>query len=673
MLLGRTAMPSMGIVFSTIQGAIKFHTKKGIGTVFSTAEADKGTKRARRIPATNEEMILSCVNAEEKSSVMEDGECVDFTDINKACPKDCYPLPEIDWKIESLLGFCLKYFLDTYKGYHQIQMVEKDEDKTAFYAGEGVFCYKKMSFGLKNARASYQRLVDKVFSHQIGRNLEAYVDDMVIKSTSKEEMLKDIYETFKRFRSINMKLNPNKCSFGVEEGPFLGHLITKHGIKANPSEVKAVTDLDQPRTLNDIQSLNGKLTALSQFLSKGAKQSLAFFKVLKGVLQGAELNYPALEKLILTLVHAARRLRRYFQADTITVLTNTPIKQILIGPEKTRRVAKWAIKLGKHDIVLVRREEKEMSSDFLVEILSEDNEKKEKPKEVPDSSSKWRLYTDGASNLDGSGAGLMLIDPEGKEYTYALCFEFKATNNEAEYEALLAGLRIAQEMEITKVAIFMHFQLLVNQIKGTFAAKQASIKEYLQKVKTTLKGFEDYTVEHMRRNHNKKADALSKLASMTFEHLIKKVLVEVLTKRLIEEKEVLKVDIQERKSWMDPIHEYLLSGLLPEDTRESRKIIIQAPQYKLIRGNLYKRSFFKPWLCCVAPPQTDKIIKEIHEGSCGFNAEPSSLVVRITKQVFYWPSTHREVAKSIQDCEKCKEQSAIRKAGTSRAIVVGST
>nr|GEV83738.1 reverse transcriptase domain-containing protein [Tanacetum cinerariifolium] len=152
----------------------------------------------------------------------------------------------------------------------------------------------------------------------------------------------------------------------------------------------------------------------------------------------------------------------------------------------------------------MRREEKETSNGFLVEIPSEDSEKKEKPKEVPNSSSKWRLYIDGASNSDRSGAGLMLIDLEDEEYTYALCFEFETTNNEAEYEALLAG---------------------------TFATKKASIKEYLQKVKTALRGFEDYTFEHARRNQNMKADALSKLASMTFEHLTKEVLVKVLTKR----------------------------------------------------------------------------------------------------------------------------------------------
>ncbi|GJU69229.1 reverse transcriptase domain-containing protein [Tanacetum coccineum] len=121
---------------------------------------------------------------------------------------------------------------------------------------------------------------------------------------------------------------------------------------------------------------------------------------------------------------------------------------------------------------------------------------------------------------------------------------------------------------------------------------------------------------------------------------------------------------------MSPIQAYLLSGLLPKDTKEARKIRIQVPQYKLIQGNLYKRSFFTPWLRCIAPPQTDKIIKEIHEWSCGFNAEPRSMVVRITKQGYYWPSMHREATKTIQDYDKCKEQSAIRKSGVDGAIAV---
>lgn len=346
--------------------------------------------------------------------------CVDFTDINKACPKDCYPLPEIDWKVESVVGFRLKCFLDAYKGYHQIQMHKDDEEKTAFYTTEGIYCFTKMPFGLKNAGATYQRLIDKAFAGQIGRNLEAYVDDMVIKSRTEEDMLWDIQETFGTLRSIGMKLNPKKCYFGMEEGQFLGHMVTRQGIRPSPEKLKEVMEMKPPVSIKEVQSLNGKLAPLQRFLSKSADRSLPFFKTLKGcldrqnfrwtqeaeeafeeikeylqhlptiaapekgetlqvylaapdetvsavlvsnrkegqkpvyfvsrVLQGPEVRYSEIEKLALALVHAARRLRRYFQGHPIQVLTNKPIKQVLTRPEVSGRLAKWAIELGEHDI-----------------------------------------------------------------------------------------------------------------------------------------------------------------------------------------------------------------------------------------------------------------------------------------------------------------------------------
>ncbi|GJR21430.1 reverse transcriptase domain-containing protein [Tanacetum coccineum] len=187
---------------------------------------------------------------------------------------------------------------------------------------------------------------------------------------------------------------------------------------------------------------------------------------------------------------------------------------------------------------------------------------------------------------------------------------------------------------------------------GIYAAKQPAIKEYLQRTKETLRRFNNYTIEHIRRNQNKKADSLSKLALMTFKYLTKELLVEVLVRRSIEEKEVLQVETKEEESWMTPIYEYLLSGLLLEDSKVSRNIRNKAPQYKLIRGNLYKKSFYTPWLHGIAPPKTNDVIKEIHEGSCGFNMEPCSMVVRITKQGYYWPLMHRDVARIIQDCKK---------------------
>ncbi|GJX84529.1 reverse transcriptase domain-containing protein [Tanacetum coccineum] len=191
--------------------------------------------------------------------------CIDFKDLNKARPKDLYPLSEIDWKIESLMGFKYKCFLDAYKGYHQIQMTKKDEEKTTFHTDEVVFCYTKMPFGLKNDAATYQRLVDTVFEGQIGRNLEAYVDDMVIKSKRELEMTKDVEETLLTLKKVNMKLNPKKCSFGMEEGTFLGYIVTSEGIRANPKKAEAIVNMPSPTNLKQMQRLSGKLAALNRY------------------------------------------------------------------------------------------------------------------------------------------------------------------------------------------------------------------------------------------------------------------------------------------------------------------------------------------------------------------------------------------------------------------------
>ncbi|GJX00090.1 reverse transcriptase domain-containing protein [Tanacetum coccineum] len=206
--------------------------------------------------------------------------CVDFNDLNKACPKDGYPLLEIDWKVESLCGYPFKCFLDAYKGYHQIKMAKKDEEKKTFITSQGVFCYSKMSFGLKNAGATYQRLVDKVFQKQIGKNLEVYMDDLVIKSRTEHEIIRDMEKTFKTPREINMKPNPKKCTFGIEEGTFLGYKVNTEGIMVCPDKVRAVLNLPSPKCIKDVQKLNGKLASLNRFLSKSAEKSLPFFKTL---------------------------------------------------------------------------------------------------------------------------------------------------------------------------------------------------------------------------------------------------------------------------------------------------------------------------------------------------------------------------------------------------------
>nr|GEY03408.1 reverse transcriptase domain-containing protein [Tanacetum cinerariifolium] len=159
---------------------------------------------------------------------------------------------------------------------------------------------------------------------------------------------------------------------------------------------------------------------------------------------------------------------------------------------------------------------------------------------------------------DGSRAGLILVNPKGREYTYALRFEFETINIEAEYEAVLVGLRIVEEIKIEDLDIFVDSQLVANQVKGLFEARQPVIKQYLEKTKEILKSFKSYSMEHVQRDENKKSDALIKLASMTFSKLTKEVLVEVLHEKSITGKEVRDIIKEEEEYWMAPILEYLL-------------------------------------------------------------------------------------------------------------------
>ena len=163
--------------------------------------------------------------------------CVDFTNLNKACPKDSYPLPHIDQLVDLTAGHKLLSFMDTFSGYNQIRMDEVDQEKTSFITNQDLFCYKVMSFDLKNARATYQRLVNHMFRPHIGRNVKVYVDDMLVKILDEEKHLDGLQETFDMLRQYNLKLNPSKCAFGVSSSKFLGFIVSHKGIKVSPDKI----------------------------------------------------------------------------------------------------------------------------------------------------------------------------------------------------------------------------------------------------------------------------------------------------------------------------------------------------------------------------------------------------------------------------------------------------
>nr|GEZ71079.1 reverse transcriptase domain-containing protein [Tanacetum cinerariifolium] len=412
--------------------------------------------------------------------------CVDFTDLNKACTQDCYPLSEIDWNL-----------------------AEAYEEKKTFHTGHGVYCYTKMPFGFKNAGATYQRLMDKAFDGQVGRNIEVYVDDLVVKSHTEAEMVRDIEETFRTLR-------------------------------------------------------------------KGAAQTPIYF--ISRALQGPKLIYSPMEKLVLSLIFAAKRLQRYIQAHPIVVITDQPIKQVMSRPDVAGQLQKWSIMLGEHNITYRLRTsvKGQILVDFLIEMPGDASQAG--PTAVTQEE-QWTLFTDGSSCVDGSGTGLILTNLEGVEFTYALRFQFAASNNEAEYEAMVAGLRIATQIGVKNVQVNVDSKL---------------------------------------------------------------VLVKVLENKSIRGMEVTAVIEEEGPTWMTQLVDYLKEGILLGDEKEARKLRLKSRQYELMKGVLYRRSFLTPWLRCVRPLQADYVMREIHEGSCSMYAGPRSVVAKAIRLGYYWPTMHKD-------------------------------
>jgi hypothetical protein len=207
--------------------------------------------------------------------------CIDFTDLNKACPKDEFPLPRIYSLVDAAASWELMSLLDCYSGYHQIWMKKEDEPKTSFITPSGTYCYIRMPKGLKNAVGSFSRMTAKVLHSQIGRNVLTYVDDIIVKSTKQENHIADLQEAFANFRQAGLKLNPKKCVFRVKKGKFLGRLVSTKGIEANPNKIEAILRMEPPNTKKGAQRLAGKLTSLNRFISRSAERNLPFFKILK--------------------------------------------------------------------------------------------------------------------------------------------------------------------------------------------------------------------------------------------------------------------------------------------------------------------------------------------------------------------------------------------------------
>ncbi|KAI5342013.1 hypothetical protein L3X38_009888 [Prunus dulcis] len=424
--------------------------------------------------------------------------CVDFRDLNEACPKDDFPLPIIELMVDATTGHEALSFMDGSSGYNQIRMSPEDEELTAFRTPKGIYCYKVMPFGLKNAGATYQRAMQKIFGDMLHKNVKCYVDDLVIKSKRREDHLKDLRTVFNRLRKYQLKMNPLKCAFGVTSGKFLGFIVKHRGIEVDQTKIKAIRDMPEPRNLRELKSLQGRLAFIRQFISNLAGRCQPFSRLMKkdvpfvwdeachnafesikkylssSPLLGApipgkqlKLYIAAQERSIGALLAQENELHKeqalYYLSRTLTgpELNYTPI-------EKTCLALVFAIQKLRHHmqaftVHLIARADPAVKgqavADFLADhpIPADCEISDDLPDEqvfFVDVSPAWMMFFDGSARKDGAGAGVVFVSPERHVLPYSFSLSELCSNNVAEYQALIMGLQMAVEMKISSLEVY---------------------------------------------------------------------------------------------------------------------------------------------------------------------------------------------------------------------------
>jgi len=609
--------------------------------------------------------------------------CTDFTDLNKACPKDAYSLPSIDRLVDGASGHNFLSFLDAYLGYNQIPMYGPDRSKTTFITDQANFCYEVMPFGLKNAGATYQRLMDRVFREQIGRSMEVYVDDMVVKSQTSEV-----------------------CVFGVPAEKFLGFMLTARGIEANPDKCAAIVEMRSPKNLKEVQRLMGRLTSLARFLPRLTEKVRPILKIMKRqtaekwddqcelafqrikemissppimcrpveglplqiylsvsddsistalvqeaseqrpvyfisrVLQSAETRYQQIEKIALALLTAARRLRQYFQSHQVIVRTDHPIAKILRKPDLVGRMIAWSVELSEFGLKYEPRGsiKGQHLADFVAELQGS----------IPLSEHIWRLFVDGSSNKRNAGAGIVIEGPNGFTVEHSLQFKFKASNNQAEYEALIAGLRLAKDLGAAKLKCNTDSKLVVGQVLGEYEVRDDLLLQYYHKAIEAMKEFEEVTIHHIPRAENTRADRLSKLAEGKEKGQLKTIIRQTLMRPSTGECAAA----DRSADWIGEVRELLKRCEDGEEIRPTERR--RALWFVIIGEDLYKRGFTAPLLKCLSADEAKYVMNEVHNGICGMHTGRRTMKARILRAGYFWPTMEQDCESMIRKCEGCQ-------------------
>jgi ribonuclease HI len=325
------------------------------------------------------------------------------------------------------------------------------------------------------------------------------------------------------------------------------------------------------------------------------------------------------------------------------------------------RLANWAIELGQFDLEFVPRNaiKGQALADFLVEFTN-------MPEiEGPDMDRRWVIYVDGSSTKKNGGAGIVLFTPDGDELSSSLKLEFKTTNNEAEYEAVVAGLGLALELGADNVELRSDSQVIVGHINGEYEAKGERMKKYLTKVQTMQTAFQRFYIKKIPREDNEKADHLARRASAEAEEDDEpdKVIPILRRPSIFEESpDALQIStIEEASDWRQEIFSYLQDGILPHEKKSAMRLKMKAGRFTILNGILYKMGFTLPLLKCISTEEGNYVLREIHEGICESHSGARVLAHKAVRAGFYWPNMYKDSTGIVKNCDKCQRFGNITK------------